>query len=124
MLSMKQKKTMVIKIFYCIPFEKLSKKINKKYDLICSFEVIEHLRNPMEFWNFASSNLKKNGEIVLSTPNGNLIPKNEWYSELPPIHYSLFKEKTFKILRKKLPVKFYNKYQFSYNIFYKKNVSI
>ena len=24
----------------------------------------------MEFWNFASSNLKKNGEIVLSTPNG------------------------------------------------------
>ena len=22
-----------------------------------------------------------------------LIPKNEWYSELPPIHYSLFKEK-------------------------------
>ena len=63
------------KNFYCIPFEKLSKKINKKYDLICSFEVIEHLRNPMEFWNFASSNLKKNGEIVLSTPNGNLIPK-------------------------------------------------
>ena len=58
----------------------------------------------MEFWNFASSNLKKNGEIV-STPNGNLIPKNEWYSELPPIHYSLFKEKTFKILRKKLPSK-------------------
>ena len=73
----------------------------------------------MEFWNFASSNLKKNGEIVLSTPNGNLIPKNEWYSELPPIHYSLFKEKTFKILRKKnYRVKFYNKYQFSYNIFF------
>ena len=43
MLSMKQKKTMDKK-FYCIPFEKLSKKINKKYDLICSFEVIEHLR--------------------------------------------------------------------------------
>ena len=107
------------KNFYCIPFEKLNKKINKKYDLICSFEVIEHLKNPIEFWNFATTSLKKNGEIVLSTPNGNFIPKNEWYSELPPIHYSLFKEKTFKILKKKnYQVKFYNKYQFSYNIFF------
>lgn len=107
------------KYFYCIPFEEINKKINKKYDLICSFEVIEHLKNPMEFFTFASNNLKKNGQIILSTPNGNLLPKNQWYSELPPIHHSLFKEKTFKILEKKnYVVNFYNNYQFSYNIFF------
>ena len=88
-----------------------------KLNQTCSFEVIEHLNNPRELVEFSIKNLKKNGEVVLSTPNGNYLPKDVWYSELPPIHFSLFKEKTFKILRKKnLEVNFYNKYQFGFNI--------
>ena len=113
------------KYFHQIPFEKINKKLKKKFDLICSFEVIEHLKNPDSFFNFSINNLKKNGELVLSTPNGNFIPKDQWYSELPPIHYSLFKEKTFNILkRKNFEVKFYNKYQFSYNIFFLRKIFI
>ena len=113
----KAKKNYGSKYFFNIPFEKFNKRFNKKYDLICSFEVIEHLQNPFEFIDFATINLKKSGEIILSTPNGNFIPRDEWYSEFPPIHFSLFKEKTFKILRKKnYEVKFFNKYQFGFNI--------
>jgi 2-polyprenyl-3-methyl-5-hydroxy-6-metoxy-1,4-benzoquinol methylase len=104
--------------FYNIAFEDLYKKIkNQKFDLICSFEVIEHLKNPLEFIQIIIKNLKTNGEAILSTPNGNYINKNTWHSELPPIHFSLFKEKTFKILKKNnLKLNFYNKHQFSFNL--------
>lgn len=117
------KKNYGSKYFKKIPFEKFNKEINTKFDLICSFEVIEHLNNPVELVEFSIKNLKKNGEIVLSTPNGNFLPRDEWYSELPPIHFTLFKEKTFKILRKRnLNVKFYNKYQFGFNIHFLRNL--
>lgn len=117
------KKNYGSKYFKKIPFEKLNEKTKKKFDLICSFEVIEHLNNPRELVEFSIKNLKKNGEVVLSTPNGNYLPKDVWYSELPPIHFSLFKEKTFKILRKKnLEVNFYNKYQFGFNIHFLRNL--
>lgn len=43
--------------------------INKKFEVITSCELIEHLSNPSAFLESLKIHLKKNGEIILTTPN-------------------------------------------------------
>ncbi|MDB3887201.1 class I SAM-dependent methyltransferase [Candidatus Pelagibacter sp.] len=107
-----------------IKLENLHQKIKKKkFDLICSFEVIEHLEDPLNFILEIKKYLKKDGQILLTTPNGNFIPKDKWFSDRPPIHFSLFKEKTFKYLEKNnFKVKFLNNFRLSSNIFYSRKL--
>ena len=45
-------------------------KINKKFDLVVNFEVIEHLFWPKNFLNSMKKFLKKKGFIILTCPNG------------------------------------------------------
>ena len=44
--------------------------INKKFDLLVNFEVIEHLFSPKNFLNSMKKFLKKKGFIILTCPNG------------------------------------------------------
>lgn len=48
-------------------------KVDKKFDLIILFEILEHLEDWTKFLKFISKNLKKNGLIIISTINRNLI---------------------------------------------------
>jgi SAM-dependent methyltransferase len=62
-----------------LPFE------DKFFDVIVSFETIEHIKNYKKFIKEVSRVLKKNGVLILSTPNKELspsliMPKN-WYHE-------------------------------------------
>jgi 2-polyprenyl-3-methyl-5-hydroxy-6-metoxy-1,4-benzoquinol methylase len=43
--------------------------IPAKYDMVVAMEIIEHLHNPWKYLSDAASLIKKNGIIVLSTPN-------------------------------------------------------
>lgn len=45
-------------------------KIKEKFDVIIASEVLEHLRHPENLISFASKNLKKDGFLFLSIPNG------------------------------------------------------
>ncbi|MCL5789196.1 MAG: class I SAM-dependent methyltransferase [Candidatus Thermoplasmatota archaeon] len=40
------------------------------FDLVISFEVIEHVNDPRNFLEFLSKMVKKDGRILISTPNG------------------------------------------------------
>lgn len=40
------------------------------FDLVCAFEVVEHLRNPRNFFKEAKRVLKNGGLFLISTPNG------------------------------------------------------
>ncbi len=65
-------------------------KTDKKYDLIYSTEVIEHVADPVEFINKIKNFLKPNGKILLTTPDKNYndtIKKDViWDTDLPPVH--------------------------------------
>ena len=54
-------------------FEK--EKISSKYDIIIIFEVLEHLYDWESFIKKIRNNLKKNGVLIISTINRNLISK-------------------------------------------------
>ncbi len=63
-----------LKINYVVKnFEK--EKIPSKYDVIIILEVLEHLSNWEEFLKKIKFNLKKNGVLIISTINRNLISK-------------------------------------------------
>ena len=59
-------------------------KINKKFDIICSFETIEHVQNPKKFLKVLYHYGKKDCTLFLSTPNGNIfkssnLPENPYH---------------------------------------------
>jgi len=52
------------------------------FDVLCSFQVIEHLEKPEHFFKEANRVLKKDGLLIISTPNPEGIPakrlKHKW----------------------------------------------
>ena len=63
-----------LKINYFVKdFEK--EKITSKYDVIIILEVLEHLNNWEAFVKKIKLNLKKNGTLIISTINRNLVSK-------------------------------------------------
>ena len=49
--------------------------MNKKFDLIIMFEILEHVNNWKRLLLKIDKNLKKDGKIIISTINRNLISK-------------------------------------------------
>jgi 2-polyprenyl-3-methyl-5-hydroxy-6-metoxy-1,4-benzoquinol methylase len=48
-----------------------------KYDLVVSFESLEHVEPYKDFFKFLKKSLKNNGYLILSTPNESIIPYKE-----------------------------------------------
>ncbi|MBI1864029.1 methyltransferase domain-containing protein [Candidatus Woesebacteria bacterium] len=70
------------------------------FNLICSFEVIEHLKNPQKkYLKEIKRVLKKDGKVIFSTPNKETrSPESEVSS---PYHFREYKYSEFKKLLKK-----------------------
>ncbi len=72
----------------------------KKYDLIVSTEVFEHLHQPKEVFKMLLSKLKEGGYLALQTQ---FHPEDEeafkkWYYHKDPTHIVFFTVKTFRVL--------------------------
>ena len=73
---------------------------SKKYDLIVSTEVFEHLHQPKEVFEELISRLKEGGFLALQTqfhPNDKEAFK-KWYYHQDPTHIVFFRPKTFEVL--------------------------
>ncbi|MBU2633766.1 MAG: class I SAM-dependent methyltransferase, partial [Nanoarchaeota archaeon] len=51
-------------------------KLNEKFDIILSLEVLEHLLNPEKHIEIIKKHLKKDGILILSTPNKKYLFKD------------------------------------------------
>ncbi|WP_373036735.1 class I SAM-dependent methyltransferase [Sulfurimonas sp.] len=73
---------------------------NKNYDLICSTEVIEHLRNPLEILKELLSHLNKDGCLLLMTYFHHSDDENflKWFYIKDVTHIGFFSMKTFEYL--------------------------
>ncbi len=83
--------------------EDFSKTVSKKFDLVCSFQVFEHLPNIDSTIKHSLSVLKQNGIFIISVPNNDsLIFKYDDYQtlNLPPHHVILWDETSLKSLCK------------------------
>jgi SAM-dependent methyltransferase len=80
----------------------LTKKFKHKVDLVCMWDVIEHVGQPQEFVKKAASILEKGGALALTTGDiGTLVPrirKGKWRMIHPPTHIYYFDKKTMTAL--------------------------
>jgi ubiquinone/menaquinone biosynthesis C-methylase UbiE len=71
-------------------------------DVVVSFETIEHIANPDKFINEVNRVLKKNGKLIISTPNKDIYHHNQesnsyHLSEMTQLEFQQCLEKFFKI---------------------------
>lgn len=82
----------------------LSKNGRQKYSLITFFQVIEHLKNPLEYLRAAKKLLKKNGILLITTPNNNSPLRTlfgpKWSVYNTPSHYFFYSKKSLGRLLK------------------------
>jgi len=73
---------------------------NKKYDLITSTEVFEHLENPLEVLLDLKKHLKKGGVIAIMTLFHNTSSKDflNWWYRRDPTHITFYTPKTFEVM--------------------------
>lgn len=86
-----------------------AKEIKKKFDIITAFDVIEHVPNPLNFLKNIKKKLKKNGIILIYTPNidslGFSYLKEKNNLLCPPHHLFYFNKKSFEFMCKKANMK-------------------
>jgi|AntRauTorcE11897_2_1112592.scaffolds.fasta_scaffold00001_524 hypothetical protein len=80
---------------------------NNKYDLVTCTEVVEHLKNPLEYFKIFKSLINNNGIIAVMTL---LSPNNEkdffdWWYIRDKTHISFFTLKTMQVIASKLGLK-------------------
>jgi len=75
---------------------------DKKYSLITSTEVFEHLQNPLEILALFKNHLKKGGIIAIMTLFHDNNKENflKWWYRRDPTHILFYTPKTFEVLAK------------------------
>jgi SAM-dependent methyltransferase len=79
----------------------------EKYDLVCFYQVLEHISNPNSFLHEAIKVLKKGGILIISVPNNNTIflhNNREAYLNFPPHHMGLWNKESLEYLTKQFPL--------------------
>lgn len=81
----------------------------EKYDVVCSFQVLEHISDPRRFLEGILSVLRPGGRLILSVPNAAVMrvidPQHQDLLDQPPHHVSHWDEGVFRSLESILPVR-------------------
>lgn len=87
--------------------EDLSLSMENSYDIICSFQVFEHINNPYFVIKNLLKILKKNGQLLISVPNNDSFLKSDKDAilNMPPHHMLLWDTNSLKNLEKFFPLK-------------------
>tara|TARA_R110001583_G_scaffold162719_1_gene314999 strand:- start:54153 stop:55055 length:903 start_codon:yes stop_codon:yes gene_type:complete len=83
---------------------------NKKeqYDVVCYFQVLEHIVEVNSFINSSIKALKKGGKLIIGVPNNNpyLFINDKYHTlNLPPHHAGLWNKQALKSLENIFPLK-------------------
>jgi SAM-dependent methyltransferase len=87
--------------YVCDDVLKYSQNNEEKYDVIILTEVIEHIKEPIPFLKSLIYMLRREGKLIISTPNRSVLMKEEiWVSELPPVHWFCFSFSSLEYISK------------------------
>jgi 2-polyprenyl-3-methyl-5-hydroxy-6-metoxy-1,4-benzoquinol methylase len=89
--------------YICADVFEYSLQNKEAYDVVILTEVIEHVNEPVMFLESLMTMLKKGGQIILTTPNKTIYPKNiVWQTDLPPVHLWWFSESSMKYIANRI----------------------
>lgn len=104
--------------------QEVAKCCKKEYDVVCSFQVLEHVTDVHSFIDSSIKTLKKNGKLIIGVPNNNpyLFVNDKYHTlNLPPHHAGLWDEKSLKSLEKIFQIKLekiiFEPIKYNYNYF-------
>jgi len=83
--------------------EEHAAKIVEKYDLVCFYQVLEHISNTKSFLEASIKVLKLGGEMIISVPNNNSVflkGKGNVLLNMPPHHMGLWDNQSLEFLSK------------------------
>jgi SAM-dependent methyltransferase len=85
---------------YCGTIEEFERKNSIKFDAITSFEVLEHVPDPLSLLASARRLLKKEGVMILSMPNLDdpYCLKQQIAPAMPPIHINFFSRNSLRVI--------------------------
>ena len=87
--------------------QEMSKLHPNEYDVVCSFQVLEHVKNPLRFIQDALASLKKHGLLMLSVPSEDSFvsfARNNILN-MPPHHITRWPDSSFRYISKTLGLK-------------------
>jgi SAM-dependent methyltransferase len=85
----------------------------KQYDLVCFFQVLEHIADVSSFLEASIKALKYGGYLIVSVPNNDsiLFKRTSNVSlNMPPHHMGLWNKRSLKYLSKQFPLKLIEEY--------------
>jgi len=86
-----------------------AKEHKDEFDVVCSFQVLEHITECHSFISSSIECLKSGGILIISTPNNNSYLKNlNACLNMPPHHVGLWNETSLRNLCELFPLKIIN----------------
>ncbi len=85
-----------------VTIENYSTENIEKFDIVCSFQVLEHVNNPFEFLQSKINALKKHGKLIIAVPNEDSFIGTTTNSTLnmPPHHVTRWGQNTLQYVAK------------------------
>lgn len=84
---------------------------NEKYDVVCAFQVLEHICQVQDFIQAALDCLKPEGKLIIGVPNSNpyLYKYDKYFTlNLPPHHMGLWDKQTLINMQKVFSIELTN----------------
>jgi 2-polyprenyl-3-methyl-5-hydroxy-6-metoxy-1,4-benzoquinol methylase len=77
-----------------------------KYDVVCAFQVLEHMGSPREFIKGCVACLRENGKVIFSVPSADsfIVHSQNHLLNLPPHHQTWWTDKALRNIETVLPV--------------------
>ncbi len=90
-----------------VPLRDFSETNKEIFDVVCSFQVLEHISNVKEFIENQIYCLKKGGILIISVPNNDSFIRhdNNFILNMPPHHMGLWSETSLKSLERIFKIK-------------------
>jgi SAM-dependent methyltransferase len=90
----------------CSDLKSWGQRLGNMFDVVCSFQVLEHVTDPREFIQDLLAVLKPSGRLILGVPNRLSFLKHQFnVLDLPPHHLTQWSAVTFEFLEKIFPAR-------------------